>query len=165
MTQNKTRGMGLWTWTYHAYVMGCSKIIEGEGGGSHQPNLQFNPLSLDLFICVPFQLHGEHIVPQPFRRNKLLLQIAISVLPGTHLHLSQVRSVRVNCLFQKHNIEAISQYWVSSQPSAAACWLFITRPLLWLPLYRSKNRMHSLIALFFNTHAGRMCSKVSTVSK
>ena len=35
----------------------------------------------------------------------------MSVLPGTHLHLSQVKHVRVKCLAQGHNIEIMSQYW------------------------------------------------------
>ena len=42
--------------------------------------------SLDLFIRVPFQLPVEHTVLQPFRRIKLIVHIAISVLPGTHIH-------------------------------------------------------------------------------
>ena len=49
------------------------------------------PWSLDLFIRVPIQLHGEHTVLQPFRRIELIVYIAISVLPGTHFHLSQVK--------------------------------------------------------------------------
>ena len=46
---------------------------------------------------VPFQLHGEHTVLQPFRRIELIVHIAISVLPGTHFHLSQVKHLRVPC--------------------------------------------------------------------
>ena len=57
---------------------------------------------MELFICVPFQLHGEHTVPQPFRRIELIVEISISVLPGTHLHLSQVKHVRVKSLAQGH---------------------------------------------------------------
>ena len=36
--------------------------------------------------------------------------IVISVLPGTHLHLNQVKHVRVKCFAQEHNIEIMSQY-------------------------------------------------------
>ena len=45
--------------------------------------------SLDLFIRVPFRLHGEYTYLQPFRRI-VDLHIAIPVLPGTHFRLSQV---------------------------------------------------------------------------
>ena len=57
-----------------------------------------------LFIRVSFQLHGEHTVLQPFRRIKLIVHIAIPVLPGTNFHLSQVKHLRVKCLAQGHNI-------------------------------------------------------------
>ena len=46
----------------------------------------FTPWSLDLFIRVLSQLHGEHTVLQPFRRIELIMHISISVLPGTHFH-------------------------------------------------------------------------------
>ena len=52
------------------------------------PTLHVTPWSLDLFIRVLFQLHGEHTVLQPFRRIELIIHIAISVLPGTYLYLS-----------------------------------------------------------------------------
>ena len=65
---------------------------------------------LNLFICVPSQLHGEHTVLQSFRLIELIINIAISVLPGTHFHLSQVKHLRVKCLAQIHNIETMSQY-------------------------------------------------------
>ena len=35
-------------------------------------------------------------------RNELIIHIAISVTPGTHLHLSQVEHMRVKCLAQRH---------------------------------------------------------------
>ena len=71
----------------------------------------FTPWSLDLFIRVPYQLHGEHTVLQPFRRIELNIHIAISVLPGTHyFHLSQAKHVRVECLAQGYKIETMSQY-------------------------------------------------------
>ena len=54
---------------------------------------------------MPFQLHGEHTAVQPFRRIGLIVHIAISVLPGTHLHLSQVTHVRLKCIYKGHNIE------------------------------------------------------------
>ena len=44
--------------------------------------------SLDLFVHGPFQLQGGHTVLQLFRRIELIVHIAISVLPGTHLHQS-----------------------------------------------------------------------------
>ena len=58
-----------------------------------------------LFMCHP----GEHTVLQPFRRIELIVHIAISVLPGTHFHLSQVKHLRVKCLAQGHNILTMSQ--------------------------------------------------------
>ena len=65
----------------------------------------FNPWSLNLFLCVPSQLHGEHTVLQPFRRIELIIHIAIFVLPGTHFHLRQVKHLRVKCLARGHNIK------------------------------------------------------------
>ena len=65
---------------------------------TYHPTLHLTPWSLDLFIRVPFQLHGEHAVLQPFRHIELIIHIAISVLPGTHFHLSQVKHLRVKCL-------------------------------------------------------------------
>ena len=56
-----------------------------------------------------FQLPGEHTVLQPFRRIELIAHIVISVLPGTHFHLSQVKHLRVKCLAQGHNILKMSQ--------------------------------------------------------
>ena len=66
----------------------------------------FTPWSLDLFVRVPSQLHGEPTVLQPFQRIELIIHIAISVLPGTHFHLSQVKHFRVNALPK----ETMSQY-------------------------------------------------------
>ena len=40
---------------------------------TYQPTFHCTPWSLDLFIPVPFQLHGEHTVLQPFRRIKLIV--------------------------------------------------------------------------------------------
>ena len=76
---------------------------------TYHPTLHLTPWSLDLFIRVLFQLHGEHTVLQPFRRIELIVHIAISVLPGTHFHLSQVKYLRVKCLAQGHNISTMSQ--------------------------------------------------------
>ena len=78
---------------------------------TYHPTLHLTPWSLDLFIREPFQLHGEHTVLQPFRRIELIVHIAISVLPGTHFHLSQVKHLRVKCLAQGHNILTMSQDW------------------------------------------------------
>ena len=58
-------------------------------------------------MIVPFQPHGVHTALQPFRRIILIVHIAISVPPGTHLHLSQVKHVRDA---QGHTIETMSQY-------------------------------------------------------
>ena len=76
---------------------------------TYHPTLHLTPWSLDLFIRVPLQLHGEHTVQQPFRRIELIVHIAISVLPGTHFHLSQVKHLKVKCLAQAHNILTMSQ--------------------------------------------------------
>ena len=76
---------------------------------TYHPTLHLTLWSLDLFIRVPFQLHGEHTVLQPFRRIELIVHIAISVLPGTHFHLSQVKHLRVKYLAQGHKILAMSQ--------------------------------------------------------
>ena len=78
---------------------------------TYQLTLHFTPRSPDLLIRVQFQLHGEHTVLQPFRRIGLIVYIAISVLPGTHFYLSQVKHLRVKCLAQGHNIETMSQDW------------------------------------------------------
>ena len=78
---------------------------------TYDPTLHLTPWSLDLCIRVPFQLHGEHTVLQPYRRIELIVHIAISVLPGTHFHLSQVKHLRVKCLAQGHNILTMSQDW------------------------------------------------------
>ena len=78
---------------------------------TYHPTLHLTPWSLDLFIRVPFQLHGEHTVLQPFRRIELIVHIAISVLPGTNFHLSQVKHLRVKCPAQGHNILAMSEDW------------------------------------------------------
>ena len=66
----------------------------------------FTPWSMDLFIRVQFQLHVEHTVLQPFRHIEIIVHIAISVLPGNYLHLSQVKLVRVKT---QNNIETMSQ--------------------------------------------------------
>ena len=60
---------------------------------------------MDVFIRVLFQILQsvrciEHAVG---------LHIAISILPGTHFHLCQVKHLRVKCLAQGRNIETMSQ--------------------------------------------------------
>ena len=45
---------------------------------------------------------------QPIRRIELIVHIAISVLPGTHLHLSEEKHVRVKRLAQENHIETMS---------------------------------------------------------
>ena len=42
--------------------------------------------------------------------TRLYTCIAISVLPGTHFHLSQVKHLKY-CLAQGHNIETMSKHW------------------------------------------------------
>ena len=59
---------------------------------TYHPALHFTLWSLNMFIRLSFQLHREHTVLQPFRR---IMHIAISVLPGTHFYLSQVKQLRV----------------------------------------------------------------------
>ena len=78
---------------------------------TYHRTLHFTSWSLDLFNHVPFELPGEHTVLQPFRCIELIVHIAISVLPGTHFHLSQVKHLRVKCLAQGHNILTMSQDW------------------------------------------------------
>ena len=60
---------------------------------TYHPTLHLTPWSLDLFIRVTFQLHGEQTVMQPFWRIELIVNIAISDLPGTHFYLSQVKNL------------------------------------------------------------------------
>ena len=64
---------------------------------TYHPTLHFFLWSLDMFIRVPFQLHGKHTVLQPFRCIELIVHITISVLPGTHFRLSQVKHLWVPC--------------------------------------------------------------------
>ena len=45
---------------------------------TYHRTLHFTPWSLDLIIRVLFQLPREHTVLQPFRRNELIVHIAIS---------------------------------------------------------------------------------------
>ena len=101
--------------TYSYYIRGDrSPLTKGTGLQGYfyslisslktcHPTLHFTPWSLDLFIRVPFQLHGEHAILQPFRHIGLIVHIAISVL--------QVKHLRVKCLAQGHTIETMSQDW------------------------------------------------------
>ena len=45
-------------------------------------------------VRVPFQLLGDHIVLQPFRRTELIVHIAISVLPGNQVGEGGAKSHR-----------------------------------------------------------------------
>ena len=76
---------------------------------TYHPTLHLTSWSLELFIRVPFQLHGEHTVLQPFWRIERIVHIAISVLPGIHFHLSQVKHFRVMCFAQRHIILKMPQ--------------------------------------------------------
>ena len=67
---------------------------------AHQPTVHFTSWLLDLFIRVPFQLHEANAALQLFWRIKLVVRIATSVLPGTHLH--QVKHVKVHCPRTQH---------------------------------------------------------------
>ena len=76
---------------------------------TYHRTLHFTPWSLDLLIRVPFQLPGEHTVLQPFRRIELIVHISISVLPGTHFHLSQLSEafeVEMSCP-RTHHINSV----------------------------------------------------------
>ena len=120
------------TWSrlrlYHIIIIGATGVDPGSGGidfrkvkvkvyslisslKTYHPTLHFTPWSRDLFIRVAFQHHGEHTVLQPFRRIELIVHIAISVRPGTHFYLSQVKHLRVKCLAQRHNILKMSRDW------------------------------------------------------
>ena len=99
---------------------------------TYHPTLHLTPWSLDLFIREPFQLHREHTVLQPFRRIELIVHIAISVLPGTHFHLSQVKHLRVKCLAQGHNILTMFQDWEGRN------MIFLWKFCLFLPHPRVK---------------------------
>ena len=61
--------------------------------------------SMDQLVSVPFQLHMDHTVLQPFRRIELIVHIAIAILPHTHLDMSEVKRVSVKRLAQGHDIE------------------------------------------------------------
>ena len=69
----------------------------------------YYPWSLDLFIHVIFQLPVLECTTIPAISVLGTNHMVISV-PGNHLHLSQVKHVRVKCLVQRHNIEIMSQY-------------------------------------------------------
>ena len=76
---------------------------------TYHRTLHFTPWSLDPLIHLPFQLPGNHTVLHLFRCIELIEHIAISVLPGTHFHLSQVKHLGVKCLAQGHTILTMSQ--------------------------------------------------------
>ena len=67
---------------------------------------------MDLFLRMLLQLHEGHTVLQPTVElgGLSFVHIVISVLPGTQLHLSQLKHARAKCLAQGHNIEAIFKY-------------------------------------------------------
>ena len=53
---------------------------------------------LDLFIHVPFNSLLKYTTLPPFRRKEFIAHIAISAISGAHLHLSEMKQVRVKCL-------------------------------------------------------------------
>ena len=71
------------------------------------------------FVC---HFHGEHTVLQPSWRIELIVHIAISVLPGTHFHLSQVKHLRVKCLAQN------TTSWQCPQIERGETWYFSENP-------------------------------------
>ena len=58
------------------------------------------------FVC-HFNSTESIIVLQPFQRIELSIHIATSVLPGTHLHLSQTNLGSVKCLAQGHDVPTL----------------------------------------------------------
>ena len=78
---------------------------------TYPPTLHFTPWSLNLLVCVPFHLPGEHTVLQPVRCIELIVHIAVSVLQGTHFHLSHAKHLMVESLADRHTIETMSQDW------------------------------------------------------
>ena len=64
---------------------------------THPPTLHFTAPPPLVTGPVPFQLHTEHTVLQPFRRIELIVHIAKSALPGTNFYLSQVKHLRIKC--------------------------------------------------------------------
>ena len=80
--------------------------------------------SLNRFIRVSFQLHGEHTVLQPCRHIQFIEHISLSVLPGTHSHLSQAKHVRVPCPRtqtpnQCHNVERGETLFLSEKSGSS----------------------------------------------
>ena len=63
-----------------------------------------------LFIRVSSQLDEMNTSLQAFRCIELMVHIVISVIPDNHLHLSQVKQVRVKCFTQGHSIETMFQH-------------------------------------------------------
>ena len=71
----------------------CSKVYSliSSLKTNHPTSSHFTTWSLDLFSSVPFQLYEERTSLQLLRRFEHIDSIAISVLPGIHLHLSEVK--------------------------------------------------------------------------
>ena len=61
----------------------------------HKGGLKPDSFHFFLQLCLS---PGEHTVLQAFWSIELIVHIAISVLPGTHFHLGQVKHLRVKCL-------------------------------------------------------------------
>ena len=101
------------------YMTGIQYPCNGKKVQVYSLILNFTPWSLGLLVRVPGQLQGEHTVLQPFRRIELTIHIVISLLPGTHVYLSQVKHVRVKCLSQGHSIETMSRYCTKLRPCNA----------------------------------------------
>ena len=67
----------------------------------------YYPWSLDLFIHVPFQPPTALAAISALATSRSHCHLCPT---RYHLHLSQVKHVRIKCLAQGHNIEIMSQY-------------------------------------------------------
>ena len=94
----------------HEYRYKCRKVQVYSlisSSKTYHPPLYFTTWSVDLFIRVPFQHHGEHTVLQPFRRVELI----IATLPSLsyQVHILPVPESSEAFKVKGHNIEIMSQ--------------------------------------------------------
>ena len=85
---------------------------------TYHPVLHFTPWSLDLLIRVPYYLHGEHTVLQPFRRIELIVHIGISILSMFKClffkpHMEEYKKKPVNVLHRTYNITHINVHIIT----------------------------------------------------
>ena len=95
---------------YNICTMQCWTIVADVGPTLYKWYTHLLCLLGCSFVC-HFNFNGEHTVLQPFWRIKLIVHIAISVLPCTHFHLKQVKHFRVKCLAEDTTSEQIFQDW------------------------------------------------------